>query len=138
MNHNNDKFIIDDINKFIESTRILVFNSFGKSEANQIDELSFLLSDLDIEEINELNQILTQHECEIISQEFIKKEINKKTKIVRFTISTNQYMAMIESFNSRMISNMLNNMVNKGLLETAYDVDSNDFVFWVKESGNIE
>lgn len=138
MNHNNEKFIIDDINKFIESTRVLVFNSFGKSEDNQIDELSLLLSDLDTEEINELNQILTQHECEIISQEFIKKEINKKTKIVRFTISTNQYMAMIESFNSRMISNMLNNMVNKGLLETAYDIDSNDFVFWVKESGIIE
>jgi hypothetical protein len=42
-------------------------------------------------------------------------------------------MEMIESFNSRMISNMLNHLVNRGLLETAYDADSNDFVFWIKD-----
>jgi len=136
MNFDNEKFIIDDIDKFIESTRVLVFNSFGKPEENQVDELSFLLSELDNEEINELNDVLTQHECEIISREFVKKEINKKTKTVRFSISTKKYMDMIESFNSRMISNMLHNMVNKGLLETAYDAESNDFIFWIKESGN--
>ena len=33
-----------------------------------------------------------------------------------------------------MISNMLNTLVNKGLLETAYDNESNDFIFWVKNN----
>jgi hypothetical protein len=32
-----------------------------------------------------------------------------------------------------MISNILNNLVNKGVLESAYDADLNDFVFWIKE-----
>jgi hypothetical protein len=136
MNDPNEIFIIDDLPKFIESTRVLVFNSFSQTEEG-IDELSFLLSELDKEEVGELNETLTQHECEIISKDFIRKEINKKTKTIRFTISTKKYMAMIESFNSRMISNMLHNMVNKGLLETAYDVDCNDFIFWIKDSGNI-
>lgn len=137
MNSNDEKYIIEDIDKFIESTRVLIFNSFGKSEEKDIDELSFLLSELDIEEVNELNEVLTQHECKIISKEFIKTETNKITKKVRFTISIKKYMAMIESFNSRMISNMLNNLVNKGLLETAYSVENDDFIFWIKESGNI-
>ena len=137
MNDSNEIFIIDDLPKFIESTRVLVFNSFSQTEEG-IDELSFLLSELDKEEVGELNETLTQHECETISKDFIRKEINKKTKTIRFTISTKRYMAMIESFNSRMISNMLHNMVNKGLLETAYDVDCNDFIFWIKDSGNIE
>lgn len=135
MNDSNEVFIIDDLPKFIESTRVLVFNTFGETEEG-IDELSFLLSELDKEEVGELNETLTQQECEIISKDFIRKETNKKTKKIRFTISTKKYMAMIESFNSRMISNMLNNMVNRDLLETAYDVDANDFVFWVKDSGN--
>jgi hypothetical protein len=137
MNDSNEIFIIDDLTKFIESTRVLVFNTFGKTEEG-IDELSFLLSELDKEEVGELNETLTQQECEIISKDFIRKETNKKTKKIRFTISTKKYMAMIESFNSRMISNMLNNMVNKGLLETAYDINCNDFIFWIKDSGNIE
>lgn len=135
MNDSNEVFIIDDLPKFIESTRVLVFNTFGETEEG-IDELSFLLSELDKEEVAELNETLTQQECEIISKDFIRKDTNKKTKKIRFTISTKKYMAMIESFNSRMISNMLNNMVNRDLLETAYDVDANDFVFWVKDSGN--
>ena len=133
MKQENDWFIIDDISKFIESTRVLVFNAFGKTNETELDELSFFLSELSNEEINELNESLTQIECELISKDFIKKEIHKKTKKIRFIINTNKYMEMIECFNSRMISNMLNNMVNKGILETAYDEISNDFVFWLKD-----
>lgn len=43
---------------------------------------------------------------------------------------------MIETFNSRMVSNMLNNLVNKGVLETAYDSESDDFIFWTKNDTN--
>lgn len=126
-------FIVDDVNKFVESTRVLVFNSFGKTNETELDDLSFLLADLPNNEVDELNSSLSQEECMIISKEFIRQEYNKKTKDSRNIISNKKYMEMIESFNSRMISNMLNHLVNKGLLETAYDVDSNDFVFWIKE-----
>jgi hypothetical protein len=129
----NQKFVIDDITKFIESTRVLVFDAFGKTKDYTLDDLSILLSDLADEEVEELNQMLTQDECVIMSKDFIKTRINKKTKNKTYTIDTKTYMEMIECFNSRMVSNMLNNLVNRGLLETAYDTECNDFVFWVKE-----
>jgi uncharacterized membrane protein YgaE (UPF0421/DUF939 family) len=134
MKQENEWFIIDDVDQFIESTRVLVFNAFGKTEETQLDELSFVITSLDKHEIDELNKTLTQEECSIISKDYIKTETNKKTKKVRFVISTEKYMAMIESFNSRMVSNMLNHLTNIGVLESAYDSKSNDFIFWVKEN----
>lgn len=136
MNDSNERFIIDDMEKFIESTRVLVFNAFGKTNETELDDLSFILSELPEDHITELNETLTQSECMIISQDFVRKEINRKTKAIRFTISTSKYMEMIESFNSRMISNMLNNMVNKGILDSAYDIDANDFIFWIKDDND--
>jgi hypothetical protein len=35
-----------------------------------------------------------------------------------------------------MTSNLLNGLVNRGLVETAYDDEAEDFVFWVKENKN--
>ena len=55
---------------------------------------------------------------------------NKKTMYV---ISEKKYMAMIESFNERLVSNMLKNLTQIGLLESAYDSELNDFIFWIKE-----
>lgn len=134
MKQDNEWFIIDDVPQFIESTRVLVFNAFGKTEEKQLDELSFLINNLDKDEMDELNKTLTQEECLIISRDYIIKETNKKTKKIRFVITTDKYMAMIESFNSRMVSNMLNHLTNIGVLESAYDSKSNDFIFWVKEN----
>ena len=32
-----------------------------------------------------------------------------------------------------MTANILNNLVSKGYVDTAFDEEENDFVFWVKE-----
>ena len=48
------------------------------------------------------------------------------------------FLAIIESLNERMVSNLLNSLVNKGLVETAYDDEDDDFIFWVKEDNNKE
>ena len=134
MKNNKEWFQVIDVTKFIESTRVLIFNTFGKTNENQPDELSLILEDLPKAEIEELNTVLTQEECVVMSKEFLKEKRNNKTKQTIFLITNHKYMEMIECFNSRMISNMLNNLVNKGLLETAYDSESNDFVFWMKEN----
>lgn len=134
MKNNKEWFQVIDLDKFIESTRVLIFNSFGKTNENQPDELSLVMEDLPKAEIEELNTVLTQEECVIMSKEFLKERRNNKTKQTVFFITNQKYMEMIECFNSRMISNMLNNLVNKGLLETAYDSESNDFVFWIKDN----
>jgi|694.fasta_scaffold26261_2 hypothetical protein len=134
MKNNKEWFQVIDVAKFIESTRVLIFNSFGKTNENQPDELSLVMEDLPKTEIEELNTVLTQEECVIMSKEFLKERKNNKTKQTIFLITNQKYMEMIECFNNRMISNMLNNLVNKGLLETAYDSESNDFVFWIKDN----
>lgn len=133
----NKMYIVDDLSKFIESTRVLVFNNFGKTE-DEFDPLSFLMDELEKTELEELNQTLTQAECEVMAMSFLKKQKHRKTQKIRYLISRNKYMEMIETFNSRLVSNMLNTLVNKGVLESAYDIEENDFVFWVKEDETKE
>lgn len=128
-----ETFIVDDLNKLVEATRVLVFDNFGKTNKEEQDELSFLMTDLGSDDIDELNDVLTQEECMIIADDFVRQQINKKTKEIRYIITNSKFMEMVESFNSRMISNLLNNLVNKDVLETAYDEKCNDFIFWMKD-----
>lgn len=127
MNNNEDFFIVKDLKGFIDSTRALVFNSFGKDDAT--DELSLHINNTDI---NEINTILSFEESETICKELLKKQYNKKSKNTRYILNDDIFMSIIESLNDRMVSNILNGLVNKGLVETAYDDKSNDFIFWIK------
>ena len=38
--------------------------------------------------------------------------------------------------NHRMISNMLQGLVSKGVLESGFDSESNDFIFWIPNDDN--
>jgi hypothetical protein len=123
----NKYYEIIDLEQFVESTRVLVFDSFGKTFSDNGD-MKFFIKELSIEDISELNTILTQSESMLIAKEYIKQTKNK------IRISDKQYMALIESLNSRMVSNMLKNLVSQNILESAYDSESNDFIFWIKEN----
>ena len=126
-------FIIEDLEKFIESTRVLVFDKFGKTNETQLDELTVAISQLTEQEVLEMNECLSQAESLVISKDFIKKEKNKKNKSIRLIVSNIEYFNLIEALNSRMVSNILNALVNKNLLEVEYDSKINDFIFWPKE-----
>lgn len=126
-------FIIKDFDLFINTTRSLVFSSFGKDEDQSIAIDSINLSD---EEQKELDIILSYNECSLIAKELIKKQINKKTKQERYIMSESAYYDFIDAINNRMIGNILNGLVNKGLVETSFDSDANDFVFWIKDKNN--
>jgi hypothetical protein len=82
----------------------------------------------------ELDLILSFDESEIIVKNYSKKQKNKKTSKIRYLISDELYIEIIEALHSRMISNILNNLVNKGLVETAFDEEKNDFVFWINDT----
>jgi len=127
---NSNSFIIKDMIGFIESTRALVFNSFGKTEKDIKDDINL---NIDPIEKDEIDKVLSFDESEIICKEFLKKQINKKTKSIRYILTDDIFLSIVESLNDRMVSNVLNSLVNKGLVETAYDSESNDFVFWVKD-----
>lgn len=123
----NEWYDIVDLEKFVEATRVLVFDAFGKQLNGNDENIIISISDLQKEDIEELDSILSQEECLLMAKDYIKKT-KRGCKI-----SNKQYMAMIECFNGRMVSNMIHNLVNKGLLETAYDDKLNDFVFWVRD-----
>ena len=64
----------------------------------------------------------------------MEKQTNKITKKERYIISTKNYLEMIESFNARMISNLLSHLVSQGFIESAFDTEANDFIFWMKDN----
>lgn len=131
---NNEWYVIADMTNFINSARLLVFNSFGNIEnPSPIDNA---LESLNPEDKAELDAVLSYDESYNIAMETIKKQYNKKTKETRYLISDATFVSMIDFMNERMISNMLNSLVNKGILESGFDNESNEFVFWIKNHEN--
>lgn len=135
MNFTNDEwFIVKDIDGLINSSRALVFNSFGTTK-DKADIVDMQISNKDKKE---LEDVLSFNESKIIILSLLKKQINKKTKDKRYMVNDRLFMSIIQSLNDRMTSNILNSLVNKGLVDTAYDPDANDFVFWIKNNENEE
>jgi hypothetical protein len=126
-----DWFVINNLEEFINTTRSLVFNNFGKSNESSID---LLMEEVPTEELDEFNSVLSYDESLTIAKEILKTQINKKTSEKRYLVSDSSYMTLVESLNARMVGNILNNLVNKGLVETAFDEQSNDFIFWCVEN----
>jgi hypothetical protein len=131
-------YIVKNLEEFIESSRSLVYNNFGNNvdKNDSIDNMiSIVVSD---EEKKELDSVLSHEESSIIITALLKKEINKKTKKHRYVMTEKMFLSIIESLNDRMVSNMLNGLVNKGLLETGFDEETNDFIFWIKDENKKE
>lgn len=123
-------FIIDDYEKFIRHLRTIVFDGFGKDES--VDLVS-KYEDLTPENKKELDEVLTQNESMLISKDFLYSQKHKKTGKKRILITSDNFAKLVESLNARMVSNILNNLVNQNLLESAYDESCNDFIFWLKD-----
>ena len=132
---NDNWYIVDDLDGFILSSRKLIFNNFGKTKDSSSD-INSMFAEIKPEEQDEFDTILTQEESLIIAKGFLKKQLNKKTKEVRYVLTDEVYIELLESMNDRMVSNTLNSLVNKGYLESGFDEESNDFVFWVKDEND--
>ena len=133
-----DKFIIDNIEKFTDSARLLVFSSFGKDTIEHPDDFTELLTKTSEQDIKELNSVLTQKESLVIVEQNAKKQVNKNTKETRYIIDEKIFENILEALNSRLVSNLLASLSKQGLIESAYDESLNDFVFWVKDENNKE
>jgi hypothetical protein len=119
-------FVVKDKDHLIESTRILVFNSFGNTESNV--KLSINSQDQE-----ELDTILSFNETENIMMPHLRKQRNKRTNAERYLLEDKQYQEIIQLLGSRMVSNILHGLVKKGLVESAFDTECNDFIFWVPD-----
>ena len=64
-----------------------------------------------------------------------KKETDteKKTKVAKLFMKESDYDDLLIQLNKRMVSNIVRGLVNKGFVESAFDDEKNDFIFWVKD-----
>ena len=133
----NDKtwFLIKDFEGFVNHARGLVFKVFGESVgAEEIDEdMSTIYHSLSKLDLEEMDRTLPLEECLLITKQHIKIKNNKKTKETEYYINDKILFSLLESFNTRMVSNILNKLTNDGLLESAFDEEKNDFIFWIKD-----
>lgn len=128
---NDNWYLVDNIDNFVKSTRILVYNNFGKNKPE--DKIDLAIDSVAPDEQKDFDQVLTQEESKVIVCALLKKQVNKKTKEERYLVNDDKFMEIILCLNDRMVSNILNQLVNKGVLDTAFDDESKDFVFWVKD-----
>jgi len=130
-----EMYDIIDLEKFIDATRTLVYSCFGKNndKNNPNNTVDNLLNSLTDDEVCEMNACLSLSESMVIAKKFIKTQKNKNTKQIRQIISEEAYMEFVEELNSRLVSNLISKLASQGVLETAFDEEANDFVFWVKD-----
>ena len=129
-------FIITDLDEFTDKARSIVYNNFGVW--NNPDNIDVIIDDVVENEQEEFEKVLSHQESLVIVKEFVKRQKNKKTKQTRYTLNDTIFAEIIHSLNDRMVSNIINGLVQKGLIETAFDDESNDFVFWVKDENEKE
>jgi predicted AAA+ superfamily ATPase len=141
MNKNNGDWLeISDLNIFTDYVRNVVYANFIDTEAEQDDyneiDLIKTLTDLSPEEKEELENVLNQQECLNIVKATSKKIRHKKTKQIKYLVNDQILYDIVQNINQRMVSNIISNLVKKGFLESAFDEEKNDFIFWKKEIKN--
>lgn len=127
-------FIINDIDEFTDKVRAIVFNNFGAWD--KADELDSLIDTVKQGDKEEFDKLLSHQESLLIVKESVKMQTSKNKKKRRYTLNEKIFAELLEKLNSRMVSNILNGLVQKDLIDMAYDEESNDFVFWVKDQDN--
>ena len=138
-----DWYFITRFEEFIDHSRGLIFDLFLESTkekpseeevvvsySSSNDDIGKILSCFEEDEPEQLALYLTHSEAVVISKRFATLKMDKKTQKEKYVISDQLFLEMLECFNSRLISNLLNSLVNAGLLESAFDSTLNDFVFW--------
>ena len=134
-------FTIIDLEAFVDSTRVLVYELFGNESKGKDKDENIAKTNTDYKKLTkteqeEINECLTYQEALLISKDFLKERVNKKLKQKKYLISEKSYLSFLESLNARLVSNMLSKMVKQDLLESAFDEESNDFIFWLKEEND--
>ena len=131
-----DEYIIDNLEDFTLSTRRLVFNGFGQGETSDTEDFFDLLKAPKGDAAQEMDEVLSQQESIIIVKNLTIKQKHKTKNQYRHIINEKIFSQIVEALNTRMVSNILSSLANKGLIESAYDEKLDDFVFWVKEENN--
>jgi hypothetical protein len=109
----------------------MVFVNFANESKQDIPYLSE--SDLSDNDRKELEKVLSHQEASVIIKTHLTKQKNKKLNKTRYLVSEDAYVKIVSDLNQRLVSNLLTQLVNKGLVDTAFDSEANDFIFWAKD-----
>lgn len=126
-------FQINDLIDFTNKARAVVYNNFGKWETPSFDAGKDVVTDINM---REFDSIIPYEESLIIVKQNIKKQRNKKSKRIRYILNEELFMKIVHDLNTRMVSNVIGSLVNKGLVESGFDSEANDFIFWIKDNKN--
>lgn len=130
---------IVNLDKLIQFSRKLIFYNFDEAN-DDLDTEEFMnkVERIKDRDIHEIELLLPIKECRQIFEELTMSKRHKKTKILTHFIKDDNYDIVLERLNQRMISNMVQGLVKKGVLETGFDNDRNDFVFWIKKDDDAD
>lgn len=129
---NNEEFEHDDelkcqitnLAEFLDASRVWLYTVFGG--LNPVESMKMRYKDLKLEEKEEIDKVLNIKEVINISKDYVVFDEHEGT----WSITENKYEELLIEMNARMTSNLLASMVSSGILESAYDSEINDFVFW--------
>lgn len=135
MENEDDQWLnIVNLDKLINFSRKVVYANLGE-EYTDVSDAGFLelVENMPEEQLEEMNSILSLSEARAIFKPFVRQQRHKKTLNIKTSILESDYDTILRQLSERMISNIVRNLVNRGLVESAFDEEKNDFVFWVKK-----
>lgn len=123
------------VTKLLNFSRKLVFYNFD-STYSSLDDEEFILKvqEIKLSEEPEVDKLLPYKESLLMFNEHLRREKRKNSaKGYTIYIKDKDYDLFLEQLCERMVSNIIQSLVKKGLVETAFDNEKNDFIFWVKK-----
>jgi len=124
---------IVNIDKLVDFSRRVIFYNFDEDN-DDLDDEDFMkkIEKIESQDSAEMNKVLPRDEVKAIFLDLIVKRRNKNTKQVAMFIKEEDYEEVLAQLNQRMVSNIVKGLVSRGLVESAFDSEKNDFVFWVR------
>lgn len=118
------------VKKLVDFSRKIVYHNFDEDNSDLSDR-EFLAKVDGIQENNkELDHLLPYGECRVMINPYLVRVVSKTEDY--YKIKEDDYDDFLVQLNRRMVSNIVKDLVSKGLVESAFDNEKNDFVFWVK------
>jgi hypothetical protein len=123
------------LQKLVNFSRKVIYYNFDDENKNLSDK-SFLekIEKISTEEsIKEMEDVLPFKEVETIFGNYLYRRKDKSTNKKGWFMKEKDYNTILEELAERMVSNIVRNLVKKGLVEMAFDEEKNEFVFWPVE-----
>jgi hypothetical protein len=128
---------ISNVDKLVNFSRRLIYYNFD-DESEKLSDADFFdqVQKIKQEDMPEMDKYLPFYEAKNIMKSLLIKRRHKKTKIPKLFMKESDYDEVLVQLNKRLVSNIVRGLVNKGVVESAFDDEKNDFIFWVKDKYN--